>query len=250
MKIVAITASPRDRGACYNIVQEIKKNLSITVSNLDFLIYNLYDMNLEYCEGCLSCFSNHKCIVEDDINIIKDALISSDYIIFASPVYFQNVSAIMKNLIDRLSYWSHTMELVGKLGIIITTSQNNGNDETAAYIQKFFSYLGIMTIAKFNYESFTCNKKQFIQQLNRITNKMKLYYNYDYIKTSVELENIFQFYKNKFNNYQSYYFKSETEIWESVIKKFESFDDFFNHTRNSSKVGENIDKKQNCCVTS
>lgn len=77
---------------------------------------------------------------------MKREIFDSQIIIFISPVFSHNVSSQMKLFVEHLSSWIHTMPLVGKLGIPISISNNNGNDIVNNYLKKIMEYFGLSII--------------------------------------------------------------------------------------------------------
>lgn len=66
--------------------------------------YELLDMKIKPCVGCWSCWVKTPgvCAVPDDIESIRREYITSDAIVFATPIVAGFASAIMKNAIDKL----------------------------------------------------------------------------------------------------------------------------------------------------
>lgn len=67
----------------------------------DIRLYDMYKENFAPCTGCGYCDTHGKCYMRDMDSIIDD-IFSSDYIIFASPVYNYTFPAPMKAFLDRL----------------------------------------------------------------------------------------------------------------------------------------------------
>jgi NAD(P)H-dependent FMN reductase len=60
---------------------------------------NLRDINLKFCVGCLYCQSHDN----DDINsLLKDVQIS-DVLVFATPIYYYEMSGQLKTFLDRMN---------------------------------------------------------------------------------------------------------------------------------------------------
>lgn len=63
---------------------------------------NVAQQNIHYCTGCGMCQKNGgHCVLKDDMEAILKQMIEADVIVMATPVYFYNMSAQMKTLIDR-----------------------------------------------------------------------------------------------------------------------------------------------------
>lgn len=61
----------------------------------------LYDKKIEFCKGCLSCQTTGKCILRDDAERIIAQMKAMDVLVFATPIYFYEMSGQMKTLLDR-----------------------------------------------------------------------------------------------------------------------------------------------------
>ena len=128
-KIVVIKSSPR-RGSNSSImadvvIQALKKD-DIQVSEFD-----VNNMNINYCKGCDGCMKLGKCVIKDDAHKILDSIKDCDGIVFATPIYFFNVTAQLKTLIDRLyalyvSKRENTFTGM-KIGLILTYGDKDMN---------------------------------------------------------------------------------------------------------------------------
>ena len=150
MKIFAYVSSYNGiNSKCFSIVDELilkiknKSNFQITSK-----IVTPNSLNIKECRGCLNCFVNGKCFINDDVISIKKDLEESEIIFIATPVYAHNVSGNLKSLIDRLTYWTHLLHLRGKLGVPIVVSSNNGEDVVLRYLEKIMEYLGVCILDK------------------------------------------------------------------------------------------------------
>lgn len=64
---------------------------------------SLVDKDLRFCRGCLSCQNTKTghCFMEDDADIIVNQMKDAEVIVFATPIYFYEMSGQMKTLLDR-----------------------------------------------------------------------------------------------------------------------------------------------------
>lgn len=111
--------------------------------------YSIKNTSINLCRGCMNCFNKGLCKLdkEDDMEEVRKFMLSADYIIFASPIYVGSVSAYMKSFFDRCSSWMHTMRLIGKKSIIITSSSGNGTELVENYMRIVSSALGMRVSA-------------------------------------------------------------------------------------------------------
>ena len=110
--------------------------------------YEIITMNMvriDYCRGCCNCFRNCSCPLDetDDMHVLKQKLLNSDFFLFGSPVYAHQISGAMKTVIDRLSYWLHLLPLAGKAGIALSTTAATGEMEVLNYLVKIMYPLGL-----------------------------------------------------------------------------------------------------------
>jgi len=79
----------------------------------------------------------------DDISDKKNIaieMLQADLIIFVSPVFIHHVSAYMKLFLDNFASWGHTMPLIGKVGLPISSSNNNGDIKKISKDKNVYEY--------------------------------------------------------------------------------------------------------------
>lgn len=64
---------------------------------------NLVNKELNFCKGCLACQETKTghCVMSDDADVIVNKMKHADIIVFATPIYFYEMSGQMKTLLDR-----------------------------------------------------------------------------------------------------------------------------------------------------
>lgn len=102
MKILAFSGSPQmEKGSTDKILQVFLKGAEEAGAETE-TIY-VPRQNIKFCGGCLDCWIVHpgKCIHNDDIPAIMNKIKYSDVMVYASPVYFDGLTAQMKKMMDR-----------------------------------------------------------------------------------------------------------------------------------------------------
>lgn len=64
---------------------------------------SLADKNIRFCRGCLACQKLGRCVIDDDVNEIMQKVVNADVIVWATPIYYYEMSGQMKVLIDRMN---------------------------------------------------------------------------------------------------------------------------------------------------
>lgn len=103
MKITAFNGSPRgDSGNTHVMVQEFLNGATDGGAEVENIF--LVKKEIKHCLGCFKCWTKTpgKCIIKDDMAELQSKFISSDIVVFATPLYVDNVTGIMKNFMDRL----------------------------------------------------------------------------------------------------------------------------------------------------
>ena len=100
MKILAINGSHRagkNVATMLNIALEEAAALGAETE-----LVELSELNIDFCVGCNRCLFKPDCsIKDDDMAELKEKMLAADAIILGSPDYFSNVTARMKNFMDR-----------------------------------------------------------------------------------------------------------------------------------------------------
>jgi multimeric flavodoxin WrbA len=103
MKIIGISGSPR-KGNTEWMLKTLTEEAAKIGAETEMLL--LRKMDIRMCRGCLTCDEGGKnrrgiCIVKDDMAEIYPILRVADAIVLATPVYFEMLSGLLKNFLDR-----------------------------------------------------------------------------------------------------------------------------------------------------
>lgn len=117
--------------------QRIKKNTNAALDaflegiteNIEVKKIYLKDFKISNCTQCDYCWKTGQCVIKDDMQEMYKLIDESDFIVLASPVYFNSVNGMSKAMIDRCqryygikySYGREKIEIKNKIGVYIAT---------------------------------------------------------------------------------------------------------------------------------
>ena len=149
MKVLVIVGSSRGKGNTYKTTKQLEEKIK-KIGEIEFDYLFLREANLKPCRGCFTCITRGEqfCPIKDDRAKIEEQMLNSDGVIFTSPVYVFNVTALMKNFIDRFGYASHRPIFFNQSAIAIVTSSGGGLKETLNYIESITRSWGFNFVDK------------------------------------------------------------------------------------------------------
>lgn len=103
MKILAICGSPR-KGNTEWMLARLAEHATVLGAESELVL--LRRLRLKGCNGCLKCEAGGKeregvCTIKDDMEDLLPKLLHADVIVFGTPVYFEMLSGLLKNFMDR-----------------------------------------------------------------------------------------------------------------------------------------------------
>ena len=103
MNIVVYNSSPRkERGNTHVIVSEFLAGAA--EKGATTRVHFLWGRRIEPCTACYSCWTRTpgECVHHDDMPELLTDFTSADLVVFATPLYVDNISGVMKLFMDRL----------------------------------------------------------------------------------------------------------------------------------------------------
>ncbi|NYB51833.1 MAG: NAD(P)H-dependent oxidoreductase [Methanobacteriaceae archaeon] len=149
MKILTIIGSPRKKGNSYQAAKKLEDEMK-KKGHYQFEYLFLQDAHLEACKGCFNCVSRgiEFCPLKDDLQLIQDKMEEADGLVMVSPVYVMNISALLKNFIDRMAYLCHRPAYHGKKALVVCTTGGMGAKETLKYMDMITEAWGYQVAGK------------------------------------------------------------------------------------------------------
>jgi len=105
MKVCALLGSRNQQGKTAALTQALLGGLEEKGAATEKLF--LTSLNLKVCRQCEEdgwgiCYSEGRCIIEDDFDRIVNKVDGADAVIFSTPVYYGDMSESMRTFTDRL----------------------------------------------------------------------------------------------------------------------------------------------------
>ena len=125
MKVLGLSFSAREQGNTEILLEAVLGGARQQGAETE--LYRAAEKDIRPCDGCLSCFKTGKCPIEDDMQELYEKMLAADGIIFGSPVYFYNITAQGKAVIDRtLAIGFNGSSLANKVGGVVVVGGSLG----------------------------------------------------------------------------------------------------------------------------
>ena len=149
-KILIVLGSPRKNGNSAALAEKVSQGAIENGAIVETVYLN--GMKIKPCQGCQQCQKKGAdgCTIKDDMNLLYPLIRESQSIVFASPIYWFNMSAQTKIFIDRLYAVGVGQKniLRGKnFGIVLSFADPDVFDSGAVNVLRSFQdmcrYLGV-----------------------------------------------------------------------------------------------------------
>jgi len=125
MRLLGLSFSPRKQGNTELLLEKVF--IGAGQSGAQTELYRVADRDIKPCDGCGSCFKTGACHIQDDMQDLYERMLEADGIVFGTPVYFYNMTAQGKTVIDRTIALGHPgKSLANKVGGIVVVGGSLG----------------------------------------------------------------------------------------------------------------------------
>jgi len=124
-KVLIISTSLRNNANSEILAHETEKGAKSAGHEVEFI--SLKDKVLNFCKGCMACQKLGKCVINDDGNEILEKMKNAEVIVWATPVYYYEMSGQMKTLIDRANALFSTPHNIKEVYVISTSADSGKN---------------------------------------------------------------------------------------------------------------------------
>ena len=137
MKITAIVGSPRRTGNSAKLVEAVLEG--VRESGAETSIHSRGEKTITPCTGGYSCEKTKECVIkDDDMAEVYPDMEAADAYVFASPVYFNQVSGQFKTFLDRIFpyYWGKPLK--GRKAVF-TLAYENSQENLYGHVVDWFT---------------------------------------------------------------------------------------------------------------
>ena len=123
MKIVILQGSPNKEGSTSILAEAFAQGAKD--AGHEAVRFDLTDLNIRPCTGCVACGYEGPCVQKDDNQKIRNAILDADMVVFATPLYYYGMSAQLKTLIDRFCAFNSSIQRKHMRSALLAVAWNN-----------------------------------------------------------------------------------------------------------------------------
>lgn len=98
-KILIVSSSLRGVSNSHLLAESFAQGARDAGNEVELI--TLHNKEIKFCIGCLSCQRTGKCVLKDDAPGIVGKMHDADVLVFATPIYYYEMSGQLKTLLDR-----------------------------------------------------------------------------------------------------------------------------------------------------
>ena len=98
-KVLILSTSPRRNSNSEALALAFAEGAREKGHEVEFVC--LREKELRFCQGCFACQKTGKCVIRDDMQQIVPKMERAEVLVFATPIYYYEMSGQMKTLLDR-----------------------------------------------------------------------------------------------------------------------------------------------------
>lgn len=138
MNIIVLMGSPNREGSTNILVEQFEKGAKEAGHTVE-VIY-VCDEGVNPCLGCVLCGYEGPCVQDDDVDWIREKILGSDMIVFATPLYYYGMTAQLKTVIDRFCAYNSSLNRKHLKSALLTVAWN-ADDWTFEALESHYNAL-------------------------------------------------------------------------------------------------------------
>ncbi len=98
-KVLIVSTSPRKGSNSDRLADEFARGAQESGNEVEKV--SLAGKDIQFCRGCFACQKTQRCVIRDDADAIEQKMEHADVLVFATPIYYYEMSGQMKTMLDR-----------------------------------------------------------------------------------------------------------------------------------------------------
>lgn len=127
MKIIVVNGSPRKNWNTAQLLEKCIEGIRFEAPEAEVKLVHVYDYHFTGCRSCFGCklLTNKplECAVKDELHDLLIEMRDSDGFVIGSPMYFCDLSAQLKALLERLMYPGPSLKAIPSTFIYTMNAQ-------------------------------------------------------------------------------------------------------------------------------
>lgn len=149
--LLGFNGSPKPDSNLRRIIDMMLKE-----SGKDYRIYDLAQMNIKPCVGCVKCAKDNRCVVKDDMYPLYDEIVESEAIVVGAVVFFRKANGFTHNFLERFFPLRHVdPQTMGKPAVSLAVGGNEAEIVSGEIGYHLNSYFNFKIVDTFFYNTMT-----------------------------------------------------------------------------------------------
>lgn len=144
MKIAVLEGSPNQSGSSNLLADHFIRGAEEAGHNVHTI--DAARANIHPCTGCIRCGYEGPCVQKDDVETIRQQILTADMMVFVTPLYYYGMSAQPKTLIDRFCAFNSSIQRKRMKAAMLAVAWNSADwtfDALEAHYQTLVCYLNL-----------------------------------------------------------------------------------------------------------
>jgi len=143
-KIIIIDGGPRKTFNTASMLQKIAEGATSASNEIEVKTIRLYDMQFRGCMSCMACKLKDRvsnvCKYKDALTPVLEEIAEADGLAIGSPIYFSEVTAQLRLLLERLifpwlSYEDFSLTAPKRMPVLLTYTMNANTEQAKVIYQ-------------------------------------------------------------------------------------------------------------------
>ena len=143
-KIIIIDGGPRKTFNTASMLQKIAEGAASVSNEIEVKTIRLYDMQYRGCMSCMACKLKDRvsnvCKYKDALTPVLEDIAQADGLVMGSPIYFSEVTAQLRLLLERLifpwlSYEDFSLTAPKRMPVLLTYTMNANTEQAKVIYQ-------------------------------------------------------------------------------------------------------------------